>query len=91
MNLEATTPPSAPPSATPTKLSMVMLARIRRGANSVLSATVMGSTPPIPIPAIKRSAIIEPREFARTWARVNKPKRNAPRMTADFRPKRSAR
>jgi len=91
MNIEDTRPPSAPPSATPTKLSMVMLPRIRRGANSVFSATVMGNTPPMPMPAMKRKAIIEPSEFAHTWDRVNKPKKNAPRMTAVLRPKRSPR
>ena len=91
INIEATRPPSAPPSATPTKLNMVMLARIRRGANSVFNATVMGNTPPMPMPAMKRNAIIEPSEFAQTCANVNKPKKKAPRITANFRPNRSAR
>ena len=65
---------------------MKSVARMRRGANSVTSAVAIGSTPAMPMPAMKRSQISVVRSCARTEAQVNAPKNSKPPMIALRRP-----
>ena len=48
-------PASAPPSGTMPVAMIASVARMLRGANSALIATILGMTPPMPSPATKRS------------------------------------
>ncbi len=73
MNSRATGPGTAPPKVMPVNMTMIMVARARRGANSALSAITLGSMPPMPMPVRKRKAMSELRPVAHMVARLKMP------------------
>ncbi len=85
----ATGPGNPPPKPTPTKLTMMSVARKLRGANSPTSAMMFGMKPPMPMPARSRSSAICPIEFVSTVSQVKMPKLTSERLIACFRPMRS--
>jgi hypothetical protein len=86
MNLAATTPGRPPPKVTPENMRTNSVARMRRGAYSLINAVVIGNTPAMPMPAMNRSTIRVVRSCARTEASVNRPKKSKPPKMAVRRP-----
>ena len=79
-------PGSAPPNVTPENIRTKSVARTRRGAYSMTSAVVIGSTPEMPMPAMKRSTASCDMSCASTVAQVKRPKKIDPAEIAARRP-----
>lgn len=79
-------PGSAPPKAMPVNITMIIVARTRRGANSPFRAMILGSSPPIPMPARNRRHISSVTEPALLQASVKAPKVTLEAITAILRP-----
>ena len=90
IRLAAATPPSAAPSEKPQNMIMIVVARIRFGAYSVVSAIALGIAPPRPRPVMKRRMISDCTESAVEVSRDITPKNKVQKMRTGLRPKRSA-
>ncbi len=87
---EANSPASIPPRGTQTMVAVTARVRRRAGVNSAVMVVALGKAPPMPNPAIKRSAATVRASGARPMAQVAVPNRITLAMTAMRRPKRSA-
>ena len=86
MSRAPTMPGSPPPNVTPENMMTKSVARTRRGAYSLTSATVIGSTPEMPIPAMNLSHASCVMSCASTVAQVKMPKKIDPAEIAARRP-----
>ena len=79
-----------PPSGTQTIVAVTARVRSRAGVNSAVTVVELGSAPPMPRPATKRSMAIPATSCARPMQLVATPNTKRLTMTAQRRPKRSA-
>src|ERR1700682_3725839 len=83
-------PPTAEPSENPMNITMIMVARLRGGAYSHVSAIGFGMAPPSPRPVMKRQTRRLVVDSAVTVSSDATPNQSVQKMMTGLRPIRSA-